>query len=102
MYLTSLVSSTVGTYNQISYTPEPMDIISAVANNNEVLMADYIFDGDILATSIPAGRWAFHYHRKLVIQLYNSHIRFEIFSRTSGWVNCIVFTYKSFNRKYSI
>ena len=96
VYLTSLVSSTVGTYNQISYTPEPTQtIISAVANNNEVLMADYIFDGDVLATAIPAGEWTFHYHRRVSNTANNSHIRFEIFSRTNLGVETVLFSYTS-------
>lgn len=96
VYLTTLISSTVGTYNQISYTPEPTQtIISAVANNNEVLMADYIFDGDVSATAIPAGEWVFHFHRSVSNTANTSYIRFEIFSRTSGGVETILFSHIS-------
>ena len=93
VYLTTLVSSTVGAYNQISYTPEPTQIIvSATANNNEVLMADYIFDGDVSATAIPAGEWAFHFHCRVSSLAATSFIRFEIFKRSSTGVETILFS----------
>lgn len=96
VYLTSLVSSTNSSYNQISYTPEPTQtIVSATANNNEVLMADYLFDGDVSATAIPAGEWAFHYHRRVSNIANNSYIRFEIFSRTNGGVETVLFSHTS-------
>lgn len=96
VYLTSLVSSTVGTYNQISYTPEPTQtIISAIANNNEVLMADYIFDGDVVTTYIPAGEWVFHYHSRVDNTAGNSFVRFELFKRSNLGVETILFSHTS-------
>lgn len=96
VYLTTLVSSTVSSYNQISYTPEvAQSTISATVNNNEVLMADYLFDGNVSATAIPAGEWAFHYHRRVSNTANNSYIRFEIFSRTNGGVETVLFSHTS-------
>ena len=93
VYLTSLVSSTNSSYNQISYTPEPTQtIVSATANNNEVLMADYIFDGDVSATAIPAGEWAFHFHRRVSNTSATSFIRFEIFKRSNTGVETVLFS----------
>ena len=93
VYLTSSVSSTNSSYNQISYTPEPTQtIVSATANNNEVLMADYIFDGDVSATVIPAGEWAFHFHRRVSNTSATSFIRFELFKRSSAGVETVLFS----------
>lgn len=93
VYLTSLVSSTNSSYNQISYTPEPTQtIVSATANDNEVLMADYIFDDDVSATAIPAGEWAFHFHCRVSSLAATSFIRFEIFKRSSTGVETVLFS----------
>lgn len=96
VYLTNLVSSTVGTYNQISYTPDVAEsTISAVVNNNEVLMADYIFDGDVVTTSVPAGEWSFHYHSRVNNTAGNSFVRFELFKRSSIGVETVLFSVTS-------
>lgn len=93
VYLTTLVSSTVGTYNQVSYTPEPTEtILSATVNNNEILLADYIFDGDVKATSIPAGEWGFHFHTRANSNVGASFIRFELFKRSVGGVETVLFS----------
>ena len=55
MYLTNLTSSTVPAYKQTSYTPDVAEtIVSAVANNNEVLAQSYIYDADVGITTINA------------------------------------------------
>ena len=96
IYLTSLVSSTVGSYNQISYTPDVAEsTISAIVNANEVLMADYIFDGDVVTTSIPAGEWTFHYHSRVSSTAATSFIRFELFKRSSIGVETVLFSVTS-------
>lgn len=93
VYLTTLVSSTVGTYNQISYTPQPTEtILSATVNNNEVLLADYIFDGDVRATAIPAGEWGFHFHTRASSNVATSFIRFELFKRSALGVETVLFS----------
>lgn len=96
VYLTQLVSTTVGTYEQLSYSPEPTEaILNGVTNNNEVLLADYIFDGDVRATIIPAGEWGFHFHRKVDNTAGDSKIRFEVFARSSVGVETMLFSTES-------
>ena len=96
VYLTALVSSTNPSYSQISYTPDVLQTsITAITNNNEVLLSDYIFDGDVKATSIPAGEWAFHYHRSVSNTAGSTVIRFEIFKRSSGGVETVLFSVSS-------
>lgn len=93
VYLTQLVSTTVGTYEQLSYSPEPTEaILNGITNNNEVLLADYIFDGDVRTTIIPAGEWGFHFHRKVDNTAGDSKIRFEVFARSSIGVETILFS----------
>ena len=96
VYLTTLTSTTNPSYNQISYTPEVAEtIISAIVNNNEVLLADYIFDGDVRATAIPAGEWGFHFHARASSSQGTTTIRFEVFKRSSGGIETVLFSKSS-------
>lgn len=96
VYLTTLTSTTNPSYNQISYTPEVTEtIISAIVNNNEVLLADYIFDGDVRATAIPAGKWGFHFHARASSSQGTTTIRFEVFKRSSGGIETVLFSKSS-------
>jgi len=93
VYLTTLVSSTVGTYSQISYTPEvSTTTLNTVVNNNEVLIEDYIFDGDVIATIIPAGVWGFYLNRYVSSASSASSIRFELFTRAAGGAETVLFS----------
>lgn len=93
VYLTNTASVTVPAYNQISYTPGVSEIIQdTVVNNSEAIIGEYIFDADVLVTSIPSGTWEFHFHRYVSNAAGVSNIRFEVFSRTNLGVETILFS----------
>lgn len=93
VYLTSVVSSTVGSYSKLSYTPDVSETtVAVVVNNNELLVADYIFDGDVLATLIPAGEWEFSFHAQTSSTQATTFLRFEVFKRTSGGTETVLFS----------
>lgn len=93
VYLTTLESVTGGTYKQLSYTPEVDEtILSTVVNNNTVLIEDYIFDGDVGASIIPAGEWGFHIHRRVDNTAADTTIRFDVYKRTAGGLETVLFT----------
>ena len=93
VYLTTIVSTTVPAYSQISYTPEPAEtILDTIVNSNEVLVEDYIFDGDVLTDIMPAGEWGFHFHRYVSNAGNVSTLRFEVFSRAAGGTETVLFS----------
>lgn len=93
VYLTNLVSTTNGAYKQLSYTPDVAEVVvSGIANNNEVLVYSSIFDGDVKATAIPSGEWGFHFHRSVDNTAQESKLRFEVFKRSSGGVETVLFS----------
>lgn len=94
VYLTTLTSTTNASYKQISYSPEASEtIISAVVNNNNtVTMATYIFDGDVRANLIPAGKWGFNYSARVDNTAGDTIITFEIFKRSNTGVETVLFT----------
>ena len=93
VYLTGIASTTVGSYSQLSYTPESTgSVVSVVVNNNEVLLEDYIFDGDVLADILPAGEWGFQFSRKTSNTGGTTVIRFEVFSRESNGTETTLFS----------
>lgn len=93
VYLTNLVSTTNGAYKQLSYTPDVAEVVvSGVANNNEVLIYSSIFDGDVKASAIPSGEWGFHFHRSVDNTAQESKLRFEVFKRSSGGVETVLFS----------
>ena len=96
VYLTTVASSTNGSYSQLSYAPEATEtILSATVNNNTVLIEDYIFDGDVQAQFIPAGEWGFHFHRKVDNTAADTKIIFEIYKRSNLGIETVLFTVSS-------
>jgi len=96
VYFTTEPSTTVGTYNRINYVPEVTEtILSAVANDGTTLMEDYIFDGDVLSSSIPAGEWGFQFNRYVSNTAGDTVIRFEIFKRSAVGTETVLFTVDS-------
>lgn len=96
VYLTTVASSTNGSYSQLSYAPEAIEtILSATVNNNTVLIEDYIFDGDVQAQFIPAGEWGFHFHRKVDNTAADTKIVFEIYKRSNTGVETVLFNVSS-------
>lgn len=96
VYFTDLVSSTVWTYKQVSYTPDALQTsISATVNANEVLMEDYIFDWDVNTTIMPAGQWNFNFFRFVDNNAQITTIRFEIFAREAGGTENVLFSVTS-------
>jgi len=96
VYLTALDSTTNPAYKQISYVPNvtPTTIVG-VANNNEVLLEEFIFDGDVKATSIPAGTWGFSMYGSTSSSNQDTYLRFSVFTRTAGGVETELFSHTS-------
>ena len=95
-YFTTLTSTTVWSYKQVSYIPEAIEtILSWVVNNNEILLNSYIYDGDVWITNIPAWDWSFHFHGYSSTTANNSYIRFEPFKRSASWIETTLFSITS-------
>lgn len=94
VYLTDQVSTTVGTYKQLSYTPDELstEIIAQVDNVEPVLVQEYIFDGDVVADFIPAGEWQFSFSRKVDNNAGETKLKFELFKRSSLGIETILFS----------
>lgn len=93
LYFTTLTSTTVGTYKQISYTNEPTETeLSGVANNNEVLFRTYIFDADINTTSIDAGLWGINYRVKVSNAVQTTQLKIEPFLRHTDGSETVLFS----------
>lgn len=94
VYLTTQVSSTVASYSQLSYTPEVAATVltTQVDNTTEVLVEDYIFDGDVVADFIPAGEWQFTFSRKVDNNAGDTRLRFMVFKRSAGGVETELFS----------
>ena len=88
IYLTNLTSTTVPAYKQTSYTADATEtLVSAVVNNNTVLMQSYIFDLPIEVTSIPAGTWSFNVSTYVSSATGVTTIRVDTYKRTAGGVS---------------
>ena len=93
VYFTTVNSTTNPSYKQLSYTPSPTETdISVTVNNNTVLLEDYIFDGDVKTTIIPAGEWGFTFDRFVDNSAGDTRLKFDIFARTSGGVETVLFS----------
>lgn len=97
VYFTQQVSSTVGTYKQLSYTPEELqsEVSVSVDNSSEQLLEDYIFDGDVLTTLMPAGEWQFTFSRKVSSTAGDTRLRFELYKRASNGTETVLFSQDS-------
>lgn len=97
VYLTDEVSTTNPAYKQLSYIPEELSTeITAVVNNSaEVLMASYIFDGDVLTDFIPSGEWQFSFSRKVSNTSGQTKLRFVIIKRNALGVETELFSIDS-------
>jgi len=93
IYLTTLTSAVVWTYKQVSYTPEATEtLISGTANNNTVLIQSYVFDLPLDVTTIDAGTWEFHPTLYVDSAVWDTRLIFEMYSRTTGWTETLLFT----------
>ncbi len=93
VYFTNQTSTVVGTYKQISYTNDvSTSTFSAVANNNEVLIATTLFEQELGITEIPAGIWSGNLHSKVSSAAGVSTIRVEVFVRASGGTETTLFS----------
>lgn len=96
VYLTNLTSSTVPAYKQTSYTPDVSEtIVSAVANNNEVLAQSYIYDGDIWVTTINSWSWVFDLYAYVSSAVGITKFRIETFKRTAWGTETTLFSVDS-------
>lgn len=94
VYLTNEASTTESTYKQLSYIPEETSSeISAIVNDTaEVLMASYMFDGDVLTDFIPSGEWQFSFSRKVSNISGQTKLRFVVIKRSALGVETELFS----------
>lgn len=94
VYLTNEESTTNSAYKQLSYIPEETSSeISVIVNDTaEVLMASYIFDGDVLTDFIPSGEWQFSFSRKVNNTSGQTKLRFVIIKRSALGVETELFS----------
>lgn len=96
VYLTDENSTTNASYKQISYDLPPTQVVlTGVANNNTALIENFIFDGDVRTTTIPAGEWGFAFTGSVNNNAQTSFFRFEVFVRASGGIETVLFTVDS-------
>ena len=96
VFLTNTVSSTDAIYNQLSYTADAiLTQETAIANNNTVLISDYIFDGEVLANVFNGGVWDFTLYGSVSNTSQVSNFVCEIFARDNLDVERILFSQES-------
>lgn len=93
LYMTSTTSTVVGTYLQTSYTLQgSATTVSGVANNNEVLVATYLYEQPVAVTTLDAGSWYGTLFASVSSIAGGSFIRFQAFTRTVGGVETNLFS----------
>ena len=96
VYFTNLDSINVPAYKQLSYSDDNnATTINTVVNNNEVLVQDYIFNTDLATTQIPSGLWVFNSFVSITASQGITKLRYEVFKRTVGGTETILFTFDS-------
>lgn len=93
IYPTTITSTIVGTYKQISYSHETSETINSITcNNNEVLGYTYLFEQPVGITSIDAGSWKFVTNCAIDAAAGDTWFKFEVFSRTVGGSESVLFS----------
>ena len=91
VYMTNTTSTIVGTYKQSGPTNAATQTeVSAVANNNEVLMATYLFESALGITTIDPGVWLTCMHMK--VSAGTGRVKFEVFKRATGGTETTLFS----------
>lgn len=94
LYLSDSVSSTVSTYNKVSYINDiTSHEQSKILNNNELLIKTYIYDIPIGISMIDAGTWTCHFYAKVSSPVLGvTRLKFEIFKRSAANVETTLFS----------
>lgn len=96
LYFTNQNSTTVPTYNKLSYTYDPTPIIkTTVANNGMTLMGNYIYDSPVGITKINSGTWTFTIFGKLNSNASVSTIIMEVYKRYPNGTETTLFQMES-------
>jgi hypothetical protein len=96
VYFTNLDSINVPAYKQLSYSDDNnATTINTVVNDNEVLVQDYIFNTDLATTQIPSGLWVLNSFVSTTASQGITKLRYEVFKRTVGGTETILFTFDS-------
>lgn len=95
VYFTNLDSTTDATYKQLSYFPNSETLYSVTLANSTALLGTFIYDTPSDVSLLPAGEWRFHFHRYVTSQSNETTLRFDIFKRTAGGVETVLFSIQS-------
>lgn len=96
-YFLSSTASGIGSYDLMSKTPDTAaeTIESATVNNNTVLIDGYISNVTLNNTIIDAGVWDFNFYGYVDNNTHISTIVVEVYKRTSGGTETLLFTAES-------
>lgn len=96
-YFLTTVDSDVPTYDTMSKAPaDEAEIEESVTITNEsALIESYIADTEIGSNSIDGGVWEFNYYTYLSSNTGNTFIRTEMYKRTSGGIETLLFSVDS-------
>lgn len=96
VYFTNLDSINVPAYKQLSYSDDNnATTINTVVNDNEVLIQNYIFNVDLDTNQIPSGLWVLNSFVSTTASQGITKLRYEVFKRTVGGTETILFTFDS-------
>ena len=82
VYLSNTADSVIPNYKTLSYSVDPTETeLSAVVNNNEVLIGTFLYPSALNTTQIVGGAWSTHFFGKVSSATGISKIRTQYFLR---------------------